>query len=155
MYLWVCMFVCIFICYIPQKLLYVCSVYPLCIYLYLYRCRQLITYSACCIVATEFNFVLMGRTFDRATNSRLSTTPITPYPTHSYPLALCLSVLNCNAFKALVVVVLVVCLFYLSCDCLCNMWTFCCFHSKRSHRILVLVFSLVTCLPFDVCFAYS
>lgn len=77
----VCM--CIYLLYNMHTVVYMYR--TLCIYLYLYRCRQLITYSACCIVATEFNFVLMGRTFDRATNSRLSTTPIAPYPLSTVP----------------------------------------------------------------------
>lgn len=77
---------------------------PLCIYLYLYRCRQLITYSACCTVATEFNFVLMGRTFDRSTNARLSTALRLPPALAPFHHSLCLPVLNCNAFRAPVVV---------------------------------------------------
>lgn len=90
--MFICLYVYLSVIY-HTKLLYVCTIYPLCIYLYLYRCRQLITYSECCIVATEFNFVLMGRTFDRATNSRLSTTPITPYPfTPCHSVCLCWTV---------------------------------------------------------------
>lgn len=93
----------------------------LCIYLYLYRCRQLITYSACCIVATEFNFVLMGRTFDRATNSRLSTTPITPYP---------LSTVT-------------------PCHSVCLYWTVT--HSKLSLLLLLFVSSMYRAIVYATC----